>query len=183
VTPARLHTRTAGMPSSRRWTRRAATLLTLLAGVGALHALVLLALSLRGAPTLALSVLAAAYGAAAGRSAWLLRRGALDRLPGWLALWAGSAMAVVGVTGVTFRPGAMFWWTVAAAVVAWLLGGAWLGRRVVAEADGERAAVGLPATGRAEAAAVGPSPDESLQLTEARSVPTRAEAPSARLRS
>jgi hypothetical protein len=68
-----------------------------------------LALSLRGAPTLALSVLAAAFAAAEGRSAWLLRRGALDGPPGWLALWAGSAMAVAGVAGATFRPDAMFW--------------------------------------------------------------------------
>jgi len=171
------------MPSSGRWTRRATTLLTLLAAIGTLHAVGVLALSLPGVPTLALSVLAAACGAAAGRSAWLLRRGALDRLPGWLALWAGSAMAVVSVTGVTFRPGAMFWWTAAAAVIAWLLGGTWLGRRVVAEVRSERAAVGLPATGRGEAAAVAPSPHEWLQLTEACSVPAQAEGPSARRRS
>jgi len=114
----------------------------LLAVVGVLHAVVLLALSLGGAPTLALALLAAAYAATAGRSAWLLRRGALDRLPGWLALWAGSVMAVIGVTGTTFGPGAMFWWNAAAASVAWLLGGAWLARRVVAEAGGGPAAAG-----------------------------------------
>jgi hypothetical protein len=170
------------MPSPHRWTRRTTTLLTLLAVVGVLHAVVLLALSLGGAPTLALALLAAAYAATAGRSAWLLRRGALDRLPGWLALWAGSVMAVIGVTGTTFGPGAMFWWNAAAASVAWLLGGAWLARRVVAEAGGGPAAGGLPATGRAEAAAVAPSPNEPLQLPEGRSVPMQSEAPKARLR-
>ncbi len=170
------------MPSPLRWTRRASALLALLAIVGVLHAVVLLALSLGGAPTLALSLLAAASAAAAGRSARLLQRGALDRLPGWLALWVGSTMAVVGVTGATFGPGAMFWWNAVGATVAWLVGGVWLGRRVVAEARGERLAAGAPAFGRAERAAIAPSPDESLQLTESRAAPVASTVPAARIR-
>jgi hypothetical protein len=159
------------MPSPPRWTRRASALLAVLAVVGVLHAVVLLALSLGGAPTLALSLLAAVCAAAAGRSARLLRRGALDPVPAWLALWAGSTMAIVGVTGATFRPGAMFWWNAAGATVAWLVGGAWLGRRVVAEARGGRPAVAPPAATRAEATAAALSPDESLQLPEPSGAP------------
>jgi hypothetical protein len=166
----------------RRWSHRAATVLAAFSVLGVLHAVTLLALGIRGAPTLGLALLAVAYAAAAGRSAQLLRRRALDRLPAWLALWVGSTLAVLGVIGTTFRPHAMFWWSAVGASLAWLGLGLWLGRRVVAEARGAKPAGVSPSAERAGAGAVAPSPNESLQLTEAHSIPAALEAPASRLR-
>jgi hypothetical protein len=157
VTPRRSRRRIVEM-SPTRWSERAATVLASFAVLALLHTVALLALGLRGAPTLWLSLATAAYAAAAGRSAQLLRRGALGALPAWLALWAVSVLTVVVMVAATFAVGPLFWWSAAGGSLTWLAAGVWLARRVAEEA---RAAP--PASALAAAASVA-LPNESLPL-------------------
>jgi hypothetical protein len=168
------------MPNTRPWSRAVASLLTTLAVLGALHTVVLTVLAASGARTGSLAAGAALYAIAAARTAWRLQRGELNGAVRWLAVWAGAALLVTSLVGATFHPGPLFWWSAAGAVLTWLAGGVWLGRRVVAEARELRRADIPLSTGRGKADAVAPSLDESLQLTEARPAPAASIAPTSR---